>query len=65
MVHEDDKQFTYVVPWTKLVVKKVGPSPREMAEKERLSKVKREQDEKSEGKTVYDLMFHRLLFEYG
>ena len=64
MVHEDDEQFTYVVPLTKLAVKKVGPSPKEMAEKmaekERLSKVKKEKEEKIEGKTVYDLMFHRL-----
>ena len=60
MVHEDDEQCTYVVPWTKVAVKKVGPSPKEMTEKERLSKVKKEKEERSEGKTVYDLMFHRL-----
>jgi hypothetical protein len=59
MVHEDDEQVHNVVPWTRLTVKKIGPSPKEMAEEKQRKKGKK-QSEKCEMKTTYDLMFDRL-----
>jgi hypothetical protein len=42
LVHEEDEQFNNVVPWTKLTVKKIGPSPKEMAEEKQREKAKKE-----------------------